>query len=118
MGSSPLPGGGSAESRVALLVLPALVAVARRSANWARSSATTLARSLAAAAALGGYLDNRSQQKSAADFNNQMLDLKREQLDMAKQDYAQRAPLRNTAIQRLGAMASGPIGSSIYGKAA
>lgn len=73
---------------------------------------------LGGGAALGGFLDARNQQKSAADFNNQMLDLKREQLDMAKQDYASRAPLRNTAIQRLGAMASGPLGSSIYGKAA
>lgn len=63
---------------------------------------------------LAGFLDARSQSKNAAQFGNEQLKLRQHQLDMAEQDYASRAPLRQSVMARLGSMASGPMGSSIY----
>ena len=63
------------------------------------------------AAALKGMHDSR---KASEQMANAQLQLRNRQLGMAEQDYASRAPLRNTAFQRLGQMASGPMGSSVY----
>lgn len=64
-----------------------------------------------------GFLDARKQNAASDRFNNSRMDLLRGQLGMAEQDYAARAPIRNAAYGRLAKLASGPIGSSIYGRA-
>lgn len=66
------------------------------------------------AGGVGGFFDARNQAKQGAAFNNAQLDLRKQQLAQAQQDYASRAPLRNTAISRLGQMASQPMGSSVF----
>ena len=68
-----------------------------------------------AGVAVGGLLDSRAQRHAAERMANARLDLYNRQLGMAEQDYNSRAPLRNSALQRLGTLASRPPVSSIYG---
>lgn len=65
-----------------------------------------------------GFLENRAQNKSAADFNNEKLRLANQQLGQAQQDYDSREPFRKSIMARLGSMAQQPMGSSIYRNAA
>jgi hypothetical protein len=60
------------------------------------------------------FLGDRAQRKSAEEFGNAQLALRQKQLGMAEQDYAARAPMRSSAFERLGQMAKGPMGSSVY----
>jgi len=62
-----------------------------------------------------GILDSRAQRKAAERMANAQLGIRQGQLDMAEQDYASRAPLRNAALQKLGTLATRPMGSTVYG---
>ncbi len=61
-----------------------------------------------------GFLGDRAQRKSAERFANAQLGLRQRQLDLAEEDFSTRAPLRSAAFSRLGSIARGPIGSSVY----
>jgi hypothetical protein len=62
-----------------------------------------------------GMLDSRAQRQAAERMSNSRLDLYNRQLGMAEQDYASRAPLRNTALERLGTLMQRPSPNAIYG---
>ena len=68
-----------------------------------------------AGVAVGGFLDSRAQRHAAERMANAKLGVNTQQLNMAEQDYNSRAPLRQAALSRLGALAAQPPRSSIYG---
>lgn len=68
-----------------------------------------------AGVAVGGFLDSRAQRHAAERMANARLGVNTQQLNMAEQDYASRAGLRQSALQRLGTLAATPPRSSIYG---
>lgn len=65
--------------------------------------------------AVGGFLDSRAQRHAAERMANARLGVNQQQLRMAEDEYNSRAPLRNAALTRLGALAAKPPVSSLYG---